>query len=75
VLPQDYEEIISRYRRNTAQDREWLEKRFLLDLWDDQEAADRERERVVSTQERLADEIAKLDNELTAPDSSARNCV
>ena len=47
----------------------------MLDLWDDQEAADRERERVVSTQERLADEIAKLDNELTAPDSSARNCV
>ena len=75
MLPQDYEEIISRYRRNTAQDREWLEKRFLLDLWDDQEAADRERERVVSTQERLADEIAKLDNELTAPDSSARNCL
>jgi hypothetical protein len=75
VLPQDYEEIISRYHRNTAQDREWLEKRFLLDLWDDQEAADRERERVASTQERLADEIAKLDNELTAPDSSARNCL
>ncbi len=64
-----------RYHRNNAEDREWLEKRFLLNLWDDQEAADRERERVASTQQRLADEIAKLDNDLTAPDSSARNCV
>jgi hypothetical protein len=40
--------------------RQWLEKRFLLHLWDDVDAAERERERVHSTQPRLMEEIERL---------------
>jgi hypothetical protein len=40
--------------------RQWLEKRFLLHLWDDEDAAERERERVLSTQQRLSLEIERL---------------
>jgi hypothetical protein len=39
---------------------QWLEKRFLLHLWDDEDAAERERERVLSTQQRLSLEIERL---------------
>jgi hypothetical protein len=39
---------------------QWLEKRFLLHLWDDEDAAERERERVLSTQQRLSQEFERL---------------
>jgi hypothetical protein len=38
---------------------QWLRKRFLLHLWDDQDAAERARERVLSTQQRLCQEIER----------------
>ena len=60
VLPQDFDEIMVRYRRNSEEDRSWLERRFLLHLWDDGDAALRERRRVEATQERLGEEIEKL---------------
>ena len=39
---------------------QWLKKRFLLHLWDDEDAAERERERVLSTQQCLCQEIERL---------------
>ena len=60
MLPHDYDEIIMRCSRNSAQDRQWLETRFRPDLWDDEEAAERERQRVEATQDRLSEEIARL---------------
>ena len=60
VLPHDYDEIIMRCSRNSAQDRQWLETRFRPDVWDDEEAAQRERQRVEATQGRLSEEIARL---------------
>jgi len=42
---------------------QWLEKRFLLHLWDDKEAAEREEQRVQSTHHRLAEEIDKLNEQ------------
>jgi len=64
VLPQDYDEVMTRYHRNSAEDRLWLEKRFLLHLWDDVDAAERERQRVEDTHQKLESELGKLGKEI-----------
>ena len=64
VLPQDYDEVMTRYHRNSAEDRAWLEKRFLPHLWEDQDAAERERQRVEDNHQILEREIGNLGKEI-----------
>lgn len=59
MLPQDFEEIIMRHERNTLQDRQWLEKRF-VPVFDDAEAAEKEFQKNEIAQNRLAEEMERL---------------
>lgn len=61
VLPADFDEVMRRFWRNHEEDRLWLEKRFLLHLWDDHDAAQQESRRVETTHGRLREEIEKLE--------------
>jgi len=52
---------------------QWLEKRFLLHLWDDKEAAEREEQRVQSTHHRLA--LVEETDKLNEQDLTERACA